>query len=57
MNYSLSKAQMSELIQQKLSHLFGVSAKEASYDQFYKALATIIKDMMNTGRSEFDKRL
>lgn len=56
MNYSLSKAQMSELIQQKLSHLFGVSAKEASYDQFYKALATIIKDMMNTGRSEFDKK-
>ena len=53
MKYTLSKAQASELITSKLSHFFGVTPQEASYEQFYKAIAMIVRDMMSDGRTEF----
>ncbi len=54
MNYSLSKKQVKEDITNKLSHFFGVSPEEATYDQFYKASAMIVRDMMQSGRKEFE---
>ena len=39
MNYSLTKKQAKELISGKLSHYFGVSASEATDEQYYKAVA------------------
>ncbi len=56
MKYTLSKAQASSLITARLSHFFGVTPQEASYDQFYKAIAMIVRDMMSDGRSEFAQK-
>ena len=55
MNYSLSKKQVKELITGKLSHYFGVSAEEATNEQYYKAVALIVKDLMHEGVREFRK--
>ncbi len=53
MNYSLSKKQAKELITGKLSHYFGVSAEEATNEQYYKAVSMIVKDLMHDGLREF----
>ncbi len=55
MNYSLSVSQAKEQIVSKLSHFFGVTPEEATYEQFYKAVAMIVRDSMAKGRSEFSK--
>ncbi|MDD6275225.1 MAG: glycogen/starch/alpha-glucan phosphorylase [Clostridia bacterium] len=52
MNYKLTKKEAKELIQNKLSHNFGVSPEEATYEHYYKAVALILKDMMMHGRKE-----
>lgn len=52
MNYSLTKAQAKDLISGKLSHFFGVSAEEATDEQYYKAVALIVKDFMHDGVHE-----
>lgn len=53
MNYKLTKKEAKELIANKLSHFFGVSPEEATYEQYYKAVALIVRDMMSQGRKEF----
>jgi len=53
MNYKLTKKEAKELITNKLSHFFGVTPEEATYEHFYKAIALIIRDMMMQGRKEF----
>ncbi len=59
MNYSLSKKQAKDLICGKLSHFFGVNPEEATNEQYYKAVALIVKELMHDGvrefRSEADK--
>ncbi len=55
MDYKLTKQQAKELISGKLSHYFGVSVEEATNEQYYKALALIVKDMMHNGFREFRK--
>ena len=59
MNYLLSKKQAKDLICGKLSHFFGVNPEEATNEQYYKAVALIVKDLMHDGvrefRSEADK--
>ena len=52
MNYKLTKKEAKELIQNKLSHNFGVTPEEATYEHYYKAVALILKDMMIHGRKE-----
>ena len=49
MKYTLSKEQANKLMTAKLSHFFGVTPQEASYEQFYKAIAMIVRDMMSDG--------
>ncbi len=53
MNYSLTKKQAKELITGKLSHYFGVSADEATDEQYYKAVALIVRDLMHDGLRDF----
>ena len=53
MNYKLTKKEAKELIANKLSHFFGVTPEEATYEHYYKAVALILRDMMMQGRKEF----
>lgn len=53
MNYNLTKKQAKELISGKLSHYFGVSANEATDEQYYKAVALIVRELMKEGLREF----
>ena len=53
MNYNLTKKQAKELISGKLSHYFGVSAQEATDEQYYKAVALIVRELMKDGLREF----
>ena len=56
MNYTLTKKQAKELVESKLSHFIGVNPNEATNEQFYKAIALIVRDMMSQGRAEFSKK-
>ena len=56
MNYSLTKAKAKELIENKLSHFFGVTTENASYEQYYRAVAMILSEMMGEGRADFTAR-
>ena len=56
MKYSLTKAQAKELISGKLSHYFGVGVHEATDEQYYKAVALIVRELMHEGVREFRKR-
>ena len=55
MNYALSKKKAKELLSAKLSHFMGVSPEEATDEQYYKAIALILLDMMSQGRAEFSE--
>lgn len=55
MNYTLSKKKAKELLSAKLSHFMGVSPAEATNEQYYKAIALIVRDMMSAGRTEFNE--
>lgn len=52
---AITKKQLEEMISAKLSHFFGVSPKEATNEQFYRALSIIVRDMVRDSRREFDK--
>ena len=56
MDFSLTKKAAEEQITAKLSHFFGVTPEEANYEQFYKAIAMITRDMLRQGRHEFEQR-
>ncbi|MBO5936087.1 MAG: glycogen/starch/alpha-glucan phosphorylase [Clostridia bacterium] len=53
MNYTLTKKQAKELISGKLSHYFGVSTQEATDEQYYKATALVVRELMHQGLREF----
>lgn len=55
MSKNITKKQLEEMISSKLSHFFGVSPKDATNEQFYKALSIIARDMIRGSRREFDK--
>ena len=55
MSKKITQTRLEEMISSKLSHFFGVSAKDATNEQFYKALAIITRDMIRESRREFDK--
>ncbi len=52
---AVTKKQLEEMIASKLSHFFGVTPKDATNEQFYKALSMIARDMVRDSRREFDK--
>ena len=53
MNYKMTPAQVQSAIREKLSHIYGVSAENASDDEFYKASALVVRDLLVRGRDEF----
>ncbi len=53
MKSSLSVTQAKKLITDKLSHFFGVSPDSASIEQFYKAVAMIVRDELSVMNGEF----
>ena len=53
MNYTLTKKQAKELISGKLSYYFGVTTEEATDEQYYKAVALIVRELMKDGLREF----
>ena len=55
MNYSLSVLQIKEAIRDKLSHTFGVSLQNATNEEYYKAVALIVRELMAKGRAEFQQ--
>ena len=56
MNYSISADKAKELIENKLSHFFGVTPENATYDHYYRSVVMILNEMMGQGRAEFTKR-
>ena len=56
MNYKLTKKQAKEMLENKLLHFFGISTENATYEQYYKALVMIVRDMMAQGRAELGKK-
>ena len=46
MNYKLTKKQAKEMLENKLLHFFGISTENATYEQYYKAVSMIVRDMM-----------
>ena len=53
MKSAISAAQAKKLITDKLSHFFGVSPKDASDEQFYKAVSMIVRDRLSKQNSDF----
>ena len=51
----ITKNQLEDMISAKLSHFFGVSPKDATNEQFYRALSIIARDMVRDSRREYDK--
>ncbi len=47
MKYNITQQEFEKQIATKLSHLFGLSVEDATYEQYYKAVALIIRDMMS----------
>lgn len=56
MKNPLSSGEMKELIAAKLSHTLSVDPMEATDDQFYFALALIVRDLLQQKRTEFAKQ-
>ena len=56
MNYKLTKKQAKEMLENKLLHFFGISTENATYEQYYKAVSMIVRDMMAQGRAELGKK-
>ncbi len=54
MNYNLTVSQLKEGIRDKLSHTFGVSLQNATNEEYYKAVALIVRELMAKGRAEFN---
>ena len=50
---NLTKMQVKENIETKLSRYFGCSPDEASKDQMYKAVSMTIRDMLSSKRNDF----
>ena len=56
MKITITQSKAKELLEAKLLHFFGVSAENATYEQFYRAIAMILKDLMAQYRADFSKR-
>lgn len=53
MKSTISTSQAKKMITDKLSHFFGVSPADATDEQFYKAVAMIVRDRLSAQNSEF----
>ena len=46
MKITITQSKAKELLEAKLLHFFCVCAENATYEQFYRAIAMILKDLM-----------
>lgn len=53
MKSNISVAQAKKMIDDKLSHFFGVTPEVASDEQFYKAVSMIVRDELAAANSDF----
>lgn len=53
MKSGISVSQAKKLISDKLSHFFGVSTSDATDEQYYKAVAMIVRDRLSEQASDF----
>ena len=53
---SITEKEVSALIKSKLSRYFGVTAKEATKEQVYKAVVMCVRDILLEKRSAFNKK-
>lgn len=53
MKSTISVAQAKKMIDDKLSHFFGVSPETASIEQYYKAVSMIVRDELQAASSDF----
>ena len=53
MKSTISSTQAKKMINDKLSHFFGVTPETASIEQFYKAVAMIVRDELAAMNSDF----
>ena len=51
-----SEEQAKEMLENRLLHFFGVSTDNATNEQYYRAIAMILRDMMTEGRGETVKK-
>ncbi len=56
MNYKQPVKKIQLEIEEKLTHNFGVSLENATDEQYYKAVALIVREMLTKGRKEFKDR-
>lgn len=56
MNYKMTISSVKEQIESTLSHNFGVSPKDATDEEFYKAVVLIVRDLLIKGRLDFEQR-
>lgn len=56
MNYKLTAAQIQDQIKENLSHHFGIGPEVATDEQFYKATAGMVRDLLVRERNEFFER-
>ena len=56
MNYKQPVKKIQQEIEEKLTHNFGVSLENATDEQYYKAVALIVREMLTRGRKEFKDR-
>ena len=52
MNYTMSVEQIKEAIRDRLAHTFAVSLENATDEEYYKASALIVRELLAKGRSE-----
>ena len=53
MKSSISVENAKQMINDKLSHFFGVTPEDATEEQYYKAVAMIVRDDLAAKNSEF----
>ena len=53
MNYTMSVEQIKEAVRDRLAHTFAVSLENATDEEYYKASALIVRELLAKGRSEF----
>lgn len=53
MNYEMTVSEVKEEIKAKLAHSFGVSAENATNEEYYKSVVLIVRELLNKGRTEF----
>lgn len=55
MEYNITKTELKKQIISKLSHMFGLAPEDATYEHYYRALASIVREMMGQGVYDFNE--